>query len=137
MVISKFNFSGFKTFSLAVLVLIAVVLFVENGFISRDLKASKADVQVKSQKIVQLIAVNQSMEQTVAYFEAMAERERQAAEQADLVRRSWQARASQAQQQIDKDIANANCADLFIPGADRWVYYNTAVSGHSIQSETD
>ncbi|MGR5061984.1 hypothetical protein [Photobacterium sp. DNB22_13_2] len=129
--------SKFKSFSLAVLVLIALVLFVENGFLSRDLKASKADVQAKVQEIAQLVAVNQSMEQTVAYLEAMAERERIAAEQADLARRSWQARASQAQQQIDKDIANANCADLPIPGADRWVYYNTAASGHPIQSDTD
>jgi trehalose-6-phosphatase len=129
--------SKFKSYSLAVLVLIALVLFVENGFLSRDLTASKANVQAKSQEIAQLVAVNQSMEQTVAYLEAIAERERIAVEQADLARRSWQARTSQAQQQIDKDIANANCADLFIPGADRWVYYNTAVSGHPIQSETD
>ncbi|WP_036817354.1 hypothetical protein [Photobacterium sanctipauli] len=128
--------SKFKSFSLVVLVLIAVVLFVENGFLSRDLKASKADIQAKSQEIAQLVAVNQSMEQTVAYLEAMAERERIAAEQADLARRSWQARASQAQLQIEKDIANANCADLLIPGADRWVYYNAA-SGHPIQSNTD
>lgn len=128
--------SKFKSFSLAVLVLIAVVLFVENGFLSRDLKASKADVQVKVQEIAQIVAVNQSMEQTVAYLEAMAERERKAAEQADLARRSWQARVSQAQQQIDKDIANANCADLLIPSAERWVYYNTA-SGYPIQSDTD
>ncbi|UIP28879.1 hypothetical protein [Photobacterium sp. TLY01] len=113
------------------------VVFIDNCLTTRKLKAALAEKASVAQQLTQAISVNQSMEQTVAYLEAVAARERLAAEQAAQQRKQWEANATQARQQIDKDIANAECADLPIPGADRWVYYHQNAGGDAIQNQTD
>ncbi|NAW66731.1 hypothetical protein [Photobacterium halotolerans] len=127
----------FKTYGLAVLALLLAVVFIDNCLTTRELKAALAEKASVTQQLTQAISVNQSMEQTVAYLEAVAARERLAAEQAAQQRKQWEAKATRARQQIDKDIANAECADLPIPGADRWVYYYQNTGGDAVQNQTD
>ncbi|MEL6113753.1 hypothetical protein P0Y67_00910 [Photobacterium sp. SP02] len=127
----------FKTYGLAALALLLAVVFIDNCLTTRELKAALAEKASVAQQLTQVVSINKSMEQTVAYLEAVAARERLAAEQAAQQRKQWETKATQARQQIDKDISDAKCADLPIPGADRWMYYHQNTGSDAVQNPTD
>ncbi|MGD6735396.1 hypothetical protein ACP5PY_03060 [Photobacterium leiognathi subsp. mandapamensis] len=77
-----------------------------------------------------LTNLNHSMKSTITRLKQASQQERLATEQTAREREQWQQRALRAKQQIEKDIANEECANLPIPHSGDWMYYEKNASRH-------
>ncbi|UKA08976.1 hypothetical protein [Photobacterium damselae] len=123
-----------KLIGLVGMVAITSLLVIKQNRVTHQLEKVSAELLSNRIQQTKLISANQSLQQTITQLEQQALQEQQAAKQAEQARQVWQQRAEQAKQQIEKDISHEECADLPIPNAAHWMYYDTATGDHSVQN---
>lgn len=123
-----------KLIGLVGVVAITSLLVIKQNRVAHQLEKVSAELLSNRIQQTKLISANQSLQQTITQLEQQALQEQQAAKQAEQARQVWQQRAEQAKQQIEEDISHEECADLPIPNAAHWMYYDTTTGDHSVQN---